>query len=102
MLDVIAVPQCQLHESFRQNELYFCETDGIFLPWFPKLDLCFTIPKTKIELISLLNRRYQLWLNDISNIPDLTQEQAHKQLWKRTFRAIYSLAILSGAPYEQN
>lgn len=102
-LDVIAVPESQLHEDFRRNALFFCESDGIYLPNFGELDLKFTIPKTNLELVTLLNRYFQLWITDAkAGIPELTEKQVYNQVWKRTYRAIYALAILGGAPYEQN
>jgi len=102
-LDVIAVPKSQLHDDFRRNGLFFCESDGIYLPDYPRLDLSFTIPKTNLELVTLLSRYFKLWVDEaLTDIHELTKEQIYNQVWKRTYRAIYGLAILSGAPYEQS
>lgn len=102
-LDVIAVPKPEFHKDARRNGLFFTESDGIFLPGFPRLDFSYTLPKTNLELVEILNRYFKLWILDArNNIPELTKSQIYQQVWKRTYRAIYGLAILDGAPYEQN
>lgn len=102
-IDLIAIPKSQFHEDFRRNGLFFTESDGIFLPGYPRLDFSYTLPKNNLELVEILNRYFKLWILDAEdNVPELTKEQIYQQVWKRTYRAIYALAILDGAPYEQN
>ncbi len=102
-LDVMAVPQSEFHDKFRRSTLFACESDGIYLPRYRELDFAYILPKTNLELVTLLNRPLELWARDAQDeIKDLTEEQIYKQVWKRTYRGVYGLAILSGAPYEQN
>lgn len=97
-LDVIAVPLEELHEDFRRNVLFFCYSDGINIEGSKDLDLSFVLPETSQDLVQLLNKKYALWVEaakeEGGEVPSLVE-----QLRKRTIRAIYSKAMLQGAPY---